>query len=86
MKKFAAVQMSLRGGVLLFPTKQSLVLRDVSVENEIASPLKNKISGSQRHCLARYTVENEKIKTKEIKLCVESLAYYVNQQMETSNP
>lgn len=34
----------------------------------------------------RFRSLHEKIKTKEIKLCVESLAYYVNQQMEMSNP
>jgi hypothetical protein len=50
--------MSLRGGVLLFLTKQSPVLSEVSVENEIASPPKTKIGGSQRHSLARCTVEN----------------------------
>jgi len=50
--------MSLRGGVLLFPTKQSPVLRDVLVENEIASPPKTKSGGSQRHDLARCMVAN----------------------------
>jgi hypothetical protein len=34
--------MSLRGGVLLFPTKQSPVFRGVSAEKEIASPPKTK--------------------------------------------
>jgi len=58
--------MSLRGGVLLFPTKQSPVLRDNSVENKVATPPrrpafgagKTKSGGSQRHKLAGCTVEN----------------------------
>ncbi|MDP1546655.1 MAG: hypothetical protein Q8L87_11585, partial [Anaerolineales bacterium] len=33
---FSTVQMSLRGGFLLFPTKQSPVLKDVSVVKGIA--------------------------------------------------
>gem|GEM_PF-3883729 len=47
---------------MLFPTKQSPVLRDVSVEKEIASPPKTKSGGSQRHNLARCTVANFKLK------------------------
>jgi hypothetical protein len=41
-KNFSTVQMSLRGGFLLFPTKQSPVFRDVSIQKEIASPPKTR--------------------------------------------
>src|SRR3990172_7923329 len=54
--------MSLRGGFLFFPTKQSLVLRDISVQKEIATPPKGKSGGSQRHQFIKCTVENIKLK------------------------
>jgi hypothetical protein len=52
--------MSLRGGFLLFPTKQFPVLKDVSVEKGIASPPKYKGGGSQRHQFIECTVEKIK--------------------------
>jgi hypothetical protein len=54
---FSTVQMSLRGGFLLFPTKQSPVLMDILVQKEIASPPNYKSGGSQRHQYIRCTVE-----------------------------
>jgi hypothetical protein len=59
--------MSLRGGFLFFPTKQSPVLRDISTQKKIAAPPhlpwravpgKSKSGGSQRHQFMKCTVEN----------------------------
>ncbi len=55
---FSTVQMSLRGGALLFPTKQSPVSRGISIPKEVASPPKNKIGGSQRHQFIKCSVES----------------------------
>jgi hypothetical protein len=56
---FSTAQMSLRGGLLLFPTKQSPALLGISGQKEVAAPPKNKGGGSQRHKFTRCTVEKD---------------------------